>query len=149
MSFPTGLPLAEHSTPHVLIVEDDAATRRPYKFLLTNGGYAVLEAEPLRLGDHRHEYAAHGWYGAYSGHPARLFISLRYHDHRIRHARYREAGVAQRCQRLPGKALRFRGARAQGAYLLQYTSDVGIGVDLSQFASRHMRIVRTDRAGST
>ena len=45
MSFPTGLPLAEHSTPHVLIVEDDAATRRLYKFLLTNGGYAVLEAE--------------------------------------------------------------------------------------------------------
>lgn len=45
MSFPTGLPLAERSTPHVLIVEDDAATRRLYKFLLTNGGYAVLEAE--------------------------------------------------------------------------------------------------------
>jgi two-component system, chemotaxis family, chemotaxis protein CheY len=45
MSFPSGLPLAERSTPHVLIVEDDAATRRLYKFLLTNGGYAVLEAE--------------------------------------------------------------------------------------------------------
>ena len=45
MSFSTGLPLADHSTPHVLIVEDDAATRRLYKFLLTNGGYAVLEAE--------------------------------------------------------------------------------------------------------
>ncbi len=29
----------------VLIVEDDVATRRLYKFLLTNGGYAVLEAE--------------------------------------------------------------------------------------------------------
>jgi len=29
----------------VLIVEDDAATRRLYKFLLTNGGYVVLEAE--------------------------------------------------------------------------------------------------------
>jgi two-component system chemotaxis response regulator CheY len=29
----------------VLIVEDDAATRRLYKFLLTNGGYPVLEAE--------------------------------------------------------------------------------------------------------
>lgn len=35
-------PDAQHT---VLIVEDDAATRRLYKFLLTNGGYAVLEAE--------------------------------------------------------------------------------------------------------
>lgn len=31
--------------PTVLIVEDDSATRRLYKFLLTNGGYTVLEAE--------------------------------------------------------------------------------------------------------
>src|SRR5881397_2553037 len=45
MSFPTNSPLADRSTPHVLIVEDDAATRRLYKFLLTNGGYPVLEAE--------------------------------------------------------------------------------------------------------
>lgn len=29
----------------VLIVEDDVATRRLYKFLLLNGGYTVLEAE--------------------------------------------------------------------------------------------------------
>lgn len=29
----------------VLIVEDDPATRRLYKFLLSNGGYAVVEAE--------------------------------------------------------------------------------------------------------
>ncbi|HEU5016059.1 MAG TPA: response regulator [Roseiflexaceae bacterium] len=29
----------------VLIVEDDVATRRLYKFLLTNGGYNVVEAE--------------------------------------------------------------------------------------------------------
>jgi two-component system chemotaxis response regulator CheY len=45
MSFPTGSALADRGTLHVLIVEDDAATRRLYKFLLTNGGYAVLEAE--------------------------------------------------------------------------------------------------------
>ena len=32
-------------TPSVLIVEDDAATRRLYRFLLSNGGYIVLEAE--------------------------------------------------------------------------------------------------------
>lgn len=29
----------------ILIVEDDVAMRRLYKFLLTNGGYTVLEAE--------------------------------------------------------------------------------------------------------
>lgn len=29
---------------HVLIVEDDPATRRLYKFLLSNAGYSVLEA---------------------------------------------------------------------------------------------------------
>jgi two-component system, chemotaxis family, chemotaxis protein CheY len=45
MSFATSTALADRGTPHVLIVEDDAATRRLYKFLLTNGGYAVLEAE--------------------------------------------------------------------------------------------------------
>jgi len=45
MPFPTGSALADRGTLHVLIVEDDAATRRLYKFLLTNGGYAVLEAE--------------------------------------------------------------------------------------------------------
>lgn len=45
MSLPTGTPLADRGVPHVLIVEDDAATRRLYKFLLTNGGYTVLEAE--------------------------------------------------------------------------------------------------------
>jgi two-component system chemotaxis response regulator CheY len=45
MSHPTGTPLADRGMPHVLIVEDDAATRRLYKFLLTNGGYTVLEAE--------------------------------------------------------------------------------------------------------
>jgi two-component system, chemotaxis family, chemotaxis protein CheY len=32
-------------TPTVLIVEDDSATRRLYRFLLSNGGYAVHEAE--------------------------------------------------------------------------------------------------------
>jgi two-component system, chemotaxis family, chemotaxis protein CheY len=32
-------------TPSVLIVEDDSATRRLYRFLLSNGGYIVLEAE--------------------------------------------------------------------------------------------------------
>jgi two-component system chemotaxis response regulator CheY len=31
--------------PCVLIVEDDSATRRLYRFLLSNGGYTVLEAE--------------------------------------------------------------------------------------------------------
>ena len=32
-------------TANVLIVEDDAATRRLYKFLLLNGGFSILEAE--------------------------------------------------------------------------------------------------------
>ena len=45
MSLPTGPALTNGSAPHVLIVEDDAATRRLYKFMLTNGGYPVLEAE--------------------------------------------------------------------------------------------------------
>ncbi len=31
--------------PTVMIVEDDAATRRLYRFLLTNSGYTVVEAE--------------------------------------------------------------------------------------------------------
>lgn len=31
--------------PTVMVVEDDAATRRLYRFLLTNSGYTVLEAE--------------------------------------------------------------------------------------------------------
>lgn len=34
-----------HTRDTILIVEDDAATRRLYKFLLSNGGYVVLEAE--------------------------------------------------------------------------------------------------------
>ncbi len=33
------------SASSVLIVEDDSATRRLYRFLLANGGYVVLEAE--------------------------------------------------------------------------------------------------------
>jgi len=45
MSLPTSQPVVNGGTPNVLIVEDDAATRRLYKFLLTNGGYLVLEAE--------------------------------------------------------------------------------------------------------
>ena len=45
MSLPTSPAVANGSAPSVLIVEDDAATRRLYKFLLTNGGYPVLEAE--------------------------------------------------------------------------------------------------------
>ena len=45
MSFPSSSPFADRGMPHVLIVEDDAATRRLYKFLLANGGYVVLEAE--------------------------------------------------------------------------------------------------------
>ena len=45
MSLPTGSPRNGSVTPTVLIVEDDAATRRLYRFLLTNGGYVVLEAE--------------------------------------------------------------------------------------------------------
>jgi two-component system, chemotaxis family, chemotaxis protein CheY len=45
MSLPTGSPGNGSAAPTVLIVEDDAATRRLYKFLLTNGGYVVLEAE--------------------------------------------------------------------------------------------------------
>ena len=45
MSLPTSQAVANGSAPNVLIVEDDAATRRLYKFLLTNGGYPVLEAE--------------------------------------------------------------------------------------------------------
>lgn len=44
--------------PSVLIVEDDAATRRLYKFLLSGGGYNVHEAEDGLaalnfLGEHR------------------------------------------------------------------------------------------------
>jgi CheY-like chemotaxis protein len=31
--------------PTVMIVEDDAATRRLYRFLLSNSGYTVIEAE--------------------------------------------------------------------------------------------------------
>jgi two-component system chemotaxis response regulator CheY len=45
MSFSTSPPVADPEASRVLIVEDDAATRRLYKFLLTNGGYPVLEAE--------------------------------------------------------------------------------------------------------
>jgi two-component system, chemotaxis family, chemotaxis protein CheY len=45
MSLPASSPFSDRGTPHVLIVEDDAATRRLYKFLLSNAGYAVLEAE--------------------------------------------------------------------------------------------------------
>jgi two-component system, chemotaxis family, chemotaxis protein CheY len=45
MSLPTSQPVANGGASNVLIVEDDAATRRLYKFLLTNGGYPVLEAE--------------------------------------------------------------------------------------------------------
>lgn len=45
MSVSTGPSVTNTGTSHVLIVEDDAATRRLYKFLLTNGGYPVLEAE--------------------------------------------------------------------------------------------------------
>lgn len=32
-------------SPTVMIVEDDAATRRLYRFLLSNSGYTVVEAE--------------------------------------------------------------------------------------------------------
>jgi two-component system chemotaxis response regulator CheY len=32
-------------SPTVMIVEDDPSTRRLYRFLLTNGGYTVIEAE--------------------------------------------------------------------------------------------------------
>ena len=45
MSLPTSTASTNGGSPHVLIVEDDAATRRLYKFMLTNGGYPVLEAE--------------------------------------------------------------------------------------------------------
>lgn len=45
MSLPTSPAVTNGSTPSVLIVEDDAATRRLYKFMLTNGGYPVIEAE--------------------------------------------------------------------------------------------------------
>jgi len=45
MSLPTSPTVTNGDAPNVLIVEDDAATRRLYKFLLTNGGYPVLEAE--------------------------------------------------------------------------------------------------------
>lgn len=45
MSLPTNPNTAHGSAPYVLIVEDDAATRRLYKFMLTNGGYPVIEAE--------------------------------------------------------------------------------------------------------
>lgn len=38
-------PTLDHDAPNVLIVDDDPATRRLYKFLLANGGYSVLEAE--------------------------------------------------------------------------------------------------------
>lgn len=45
MSLQTSPAVTNGSTPSVLIVEDDAATRRLYKFMLTNGGYPVIEAE--------------------------------------------------------------------------------------------------------
>jgi len=45
MSKATELPHNGHNSDTVLIVEDDAATRRLYKFLFSNGGYVVLEAE--------------------------------------------------------------------------------------------------------
>jgi two-component system, chemotaxis family, chemotaxis protein CheY len=45
MSLPTNPTPSNGAAPNVLIVEDDAATRRLYKFMLTNGGYPVLEAE--------------------------------------------------------------------------------------------------------
>ena len=45
MSFSSSPSVAATGGSHVLIVEDDAATRRLYKFLLTNVGYPVLEAE--------------------------------------------------------------------------------------------------------
>ncbi len=45
MSTTTERPHNGHNADTVLIVEDDAATRRLYKFLLSNGGYVVLEAE--------------------------------------------------------------------------------------------------------
>jgi two-component system chemotaxis response regulator CheY len=45
MTVSTGPSVTNTGTSYVLIVEDDAATRRLYKFLLTNGGYPVLEAE--------------------------------------------------------------------------------------------------------
>jgi two-component system chemotaxis response regulator CheY len=45
MSLPTNPTPTNGAAPNVLIVEDDAATRRLYKFMLTNGGYPVIEAE--------------------------------------------------------------------------------------------------------
>jgi two-component system, chemotaxis family, chemotaxis protein CheY len=45
MSSPTNPAASNDAAPTVLIVEDDAATRRLYKFMLTNGGYPVIEAE--------------------------------------------------------------------------------------------------------
>ena len=45
MSTATALSHNGDTADTVLIVEDDAATRRLYKFLLANGGYLVLEAE--------------------------------------------------------------------------------------------------------
>lgn len=45
MSVPAALAENGSVAPTVLIVDDDAATRKLYKFLLTSGGYAVLEAE--------------------------------------------------------------------------------------------------------
>jgi two-component system chemotaxis response regulator CheY len=45
MAIPDSRSAANGVVQRVLIVEDDAATRRLYKFLLTGGGYQVLEAE--------------------------------------------------------------------------------------------------------
>lgn len=45
MTLPIDQLASAATQPTILIVEDDAATRRLYKFLLMNGGYAVLEAE--------------------------------------------------------------------------------------------------------
>lgn len=35
----------DHVSGTVMVVEDDAATRRLYRFLLSNSGYTVIEAE--------------------------------------------------------------------------------------------------------
>ena len=106
MSLPTSPAVANGSAPNVLIVEDDAATRRLYKFLLTNGGYPVLEAEDgvaalEQLALHQCDLVITDMnmprmdgMDLIGADPTRLHRHLCDFDHCVRHPRYRKAGDA-------------------------------------------------------